>query len=66
MTTDLLAKARAYEAKYGSRITDAERPVYHVTPTIMSLRQWDGSMIPTAFPILTENITCFISTTRTR
>ena len=42
MTTDLLAKARAYEAKYGSRITDAERPVYHVTPTVGWLNDPNG------------------------
>ena len=33
MISDLLKKARVYEAEAGSQISDAERPVYHVTPT---------------------------------
>ena len=42
METDLLAKAREYEAKYGSLITAEERPVYHVTPTVGWLNDPNG------------------------
>ena len=34
MTSELLRKARDFEAKYGPRIPDRERPAFHVTPTI--------------------------------
>ena len=34
MEENRLEKARDYEAKYGSRITEEERPVFHVTPTV--------------------------------
>jgi beta-fructofuranosidase len=42
MNTDLLKKAREYEAVYGQRITDEERPVYHVTPTVGWLNDPNG------------------------
>ena len=42
MNTDLLKKAREYEAVYGQRITDEERPVYHVTPTLGWLNDPNG------------------------
>ena len=42
MATDLLSKARAYEAKYENTITDEERPVYHVTPTVGWLNDPNG------------------------
>ena len=42
METDLLAKARDYEEKYGSLVTDDERPVYHVTPTVGWLNDPNG------------------------
>ena len=34
MTSELLQKARDFEAKYGPHIPDSERPVFHATPTI--------------------------------
>jgi len=34
MTSDALAKARAFEAQYGPHIPDSERPAFHATPTI--------------------------------
>ena len=42
MTTDLLAKAREYEAENGKQITEEERPVYHVTPTVGWLNDPNG------------------------
>ena len=42
MNIDLLAKARAYETEYGDRITETERPVYHVTPTVGWLNDPNG------------------------
>ncbi len=34
MTTELLQKARDFEARYGPHIPDSERPAFHATPTI--------------------------------
>ena len=34
MTSEALQKARDFEAQYGPHIPDAERPVFHATPTI--------------------------------
>ena len=34
MTSDLLQKARDFEAQYGPHIPDSERPAFHATPTI--------------------------------
>ena len=42
MEQDLLAKAREYEAKYRERITEEERPVYHITPTTGWLNDPNG------------------------
>jgi hypothetical protein len=54
METDLPAKARDYEEKYGSLITTDKQPV------ILSLVRWDGSMIRMDFPIIMGNIICFL------
>ena len=42
MEENRLEKAREYEAKYGSRITEEERPVFHVTPTVGWLNDPNG------------------------
>ena len=42
MEENRLEKARDYEAKYGSRITEEERPVFHVTPTVGWLNDPNG------------------------
>ena len=34
MTSELLQKARDFEAQYGPHIPDSERPAFHATPTI--------------------------------
>ena len=34
MTSELLQKARDFEAQYGPHIPDSERPTFHATPTI--------------------------------
>ena len=34
MTSDILQKARDFEAQYGPHIPDSERPAFHATPTI--------------------------------
>ena len=34
MTSETLQKARDFEAQYGPHIPGAERPAFHVTPTI--------------------------------
>ncbi|MBD5098645.1 MAG: glycoside hydrolase family 32 protein [Clostridiales bacterium] len=34
MTSEALQKARDFEAQYGPRIPDSERPAFHATPTI--------------------------------
>jgi len=34
MTSELLQKARDFEARYGPHIPDSERPAFHATPTI--------------------------------
>ena len=34
MTSDMLQKARDFEAQYGPHIPDSERPAFHATPTI--------------------------------
>lgn len=34
MSSDVLQKARAFEARYGPRIPDSERPAFHATPTV--------------------------------
>ena len=34
MTSELLQKARDFEARYGPFIPDDQRPVFHMTPTI--------------------------------
>ena len=34
MTSDLLQRARDFEAQYGPHIPDSERPAFHATPTI--------------------------------
>ena len=42
MESDRLKKAREYEAEYGTQITEEERPVYHVTPTVGWLNDPNG------------------------
>ena len=42
MESDRLKKAREYEAEYGKQITEEERPVYHVTPTVGWLNDPNG------------------------
>ena len=42
MASERLIKARDYEEKFRSRITDGERPVYHVTPTTGWLNDPNG------------------------
>ena len=42
MESDQLKKAREYEAEYGTQITEKERPVYHVTPTVGWLNDPNG------------------------
>ena len=34
MSSDVLQKARDFEAQYGPHIPDQERPAFHATPTI--------------------------------
>ena len=34
MPSEILNKARAYEAEHGAAISPAERPVYHMTPYV--------------------------------
>ncbi len=42
MESDRLKKAREYEAECGTQITEEERPVYHVTPTVGWLNDPNG------------------------
>ena len=42
MESDRLKKAREYEAAHGTQITEEERPVYHVTPTVGWLNDPNG------------------------
>ena len=34
MPSEILNKARAYEAEHGAAISPAERPAYHMTPYV--------------------------------
>ena len=42
MPSEILNKARAYEAEHGAAISPAERPVYHMTPYVGWLNDPNG------------------------
>lgn len=42
MKSQLLKQAQNYEATYGGRIRDGERPLFHVTPTVGWLNDPNG------------------------